>query len=146
MPKTTLDFLKLPAVKPFILWACVNLRIFCPLNAKVSYDKQIVSHWYIKHFQYKRPYSARAAGSHEEGTSCLTWLDSVIWDLSSSMLYRAINQPSNARLLVAAASFCQHPLKLNVALNNPDGILPDKDISWLNCSDIWHKLADNTQT
>ncbi|GER36433.1 cytochrome P450 [Striga asiatica] len=83
-----------------------------------------------------RSYSAKAVGSHVGGTSCLTLSDRAICDLSSSTVYRPINQPSKARIFVVDASFFQQPLKSNIALNTPEGTFPDKDKSWLQCSDI----------
>lgn len=82
-------------------------------------------------------YSARATGSHVGGTSFFTLLDNVIWDLSNSIVYKPMNQPSNARILVVDASLCQQPLKPNIVLKSPDGIFPDNDNSWLKCVDIW---------
>lgn len=86
-------------------------------------------------------YSARAAGSQVEGTSCFTLSDKVICDLSNSIVYKPICQPSKARILEVDASICQLPLKLNIELNIPEGILPDRDNSWLKCSDIWTYLS-----
>lgn len=47
-----------------------------------------------------------------------------------------MNQPSKARLLVTDISFCRPPEKTNTELNRPEGILPDNESCWLNCSDI----------
>jgi len=51
--------------------------------------------------------------------------------------------PSKARALVLAASFCQTPENSNAELKWPEGIFPERDNSWLNCSDIW-KQRENT--
>lgn len=50
--------------------------------------------------------------------------------------------PSNASDLVLAASFCQLPVNSNIELKKPDGIFPDRDSSWLNCSDICKMLQN----
>ena len=45
--------------------------------------------------------------------------------------------PTIARDFVDAASACQLPLKLNMALKLPSGIAPDKSDFWLKYADIW---------
>lgn len=102
-----------------------------------------IKRWLFKWLWIRNSYSASAGGSQEEGTSCFTCSDSVRWDLTNSILYKVMNQPSKARSFVEDASFCQHPLWPNIALNNPEGILPDRDSSWFNCSDIWMQWADD---
>jgi len=82
------------------------------------------------------PNLAKAAGSQVDGTACLTWSRSTICPFESATLYSVTYHPSNASDLVLAASFCQLPVNSNMVLNKPDGIFPDKDSSWLNCSDI----------
>lgn len=88
---------------------------------------------------------AKAAGSHVDGTACLTWSFSIICAFESATVYSVIHQPSKASDLVIEASFCQHPVNSNIALKNPDGIFPDNDSSRLNCSDIckiFHNLSN----
>ena len=85
---------------------------------------------------------AKAAGSQVDGTACLTWSRSTICAFESATVYSVIHQPSKASDLVPAASFCQEPVYSNILLNRPDGIFPDKDSSWLNCSDICKMLHD----
>ena len=79
---------------------------------------------------------AKVAGSQVDGTACLTWSRSTICPFESATLYSVTYQPSKASVLVLAASFCQLPENSNIVLKKPDGIFPDKDSSWLNCSDI----------
>jgi len=88
------------------------------------------------------PNLAKAAGSQVDGTACLTWSRSTICPFESATLYSVTYHPSNASDLVLAASFCQLPVNSNMVLNKPDGIFPDKDSSWLNCSDICKMLQN----
>ena len=88
------------------------------------------------------PNLAKAAGSQVDGTACLTWSRSTICPFESATLYSVTYHPSNASDLVLAASFCQLPVNSNIVLNKPDGIFPDKDSSWLNCSDICKMLQN----
>lgn len=83
-------------------------------------------------------YSARAAGFHEEGTSFFTFSEREMLVLSNSTVYNVMNHPSNAILLVEAASLDQHFLMSSILLNWPDGIFPDKDSCLLKCSDIYN--------
>lgn len=46
--------------------------------------------------------------------------------------------PTIARDFVAAASICQEPVKLNIALKLPSGMLPDTPDFLLKYSAIWN--------
>jgi hypothetical protein len=110
------------------LWSVDRITVFLLIacNYRIAYESNL----------------AKAAGSQVDGTACLTWSWSTICAFESATVYNVIYQPSKASDLVHAASFCQEPVNSNMVLKKPDGIFPDKDRSWLNCSDICKMLQN----
>lgn len=132
-------------------WKFQNIKT----KPNVIFLKDINTKFSTFHSEFKSPHGAwtqiesnlaNAAGSHVDGTACLTWSRSTICAFESATVYSVIHQPSKASDLVLAASFCQQPVNSNIVLNKPDGIFPDKDNSWLNCSDICKMLHNFRNT